>query len=117
MVDNVFLEEPLPTEVEDIVADVVTCTFALGDSIHEECCDESLHEGGSTLPSHTRLEHSDYDMGDPIADEEDNTSNLDATLLEDAIYELYIEARYTKIAATILLMNLCTILHGLGFIS
>jgi hypothetical protein len=54
MVDNVFLEEPLPTEVEDIVADVVICAFALGDSIHEECSDESLHDGGSTLPSHGR---------------------------------------------------------------
>jgi hypothetical protein len=113
MVDNVFLEEPLPTEVEDIVADVVTSAFALGDSIHEECSEESLHDGGSTLPSHGRSEHSDYDTGDPVADEEDNTSNLDAALLEDAIHELYSGARYTKLAATILLQNLCTV-HGVS---
>jgi hypothetical protein len=103
MVDNVFLEEPLPTEVEDIVVDIVTCAFALGDSIHEECSDESLHDGGSTLPSHGRLEHSDYDTGDPVANEEDNTSNLDAALLEDAIHELYSGAWCTKLATTILL--------------
>jgi hypothetical protein len=113
MVDNVFLEEPLPTEVEDIMADVVTCAFALGDSIHEECGDESLHDGGSTLPSYGRSEHSDYDTGDLVADEEDNTSNLDATLLEDAIHELYSGARCTKLAAIILLQNLYTV-HGVS---
>jgi hypothetical protein len=62
---------------------------------------------------HGRLEHSDYDTGDPVADEEDNTSNLDAALLEDAIHELYSGARYTKLAATILLQNLCTV-HGVS---
>jgi hypothetical protein len=113
MVDNVILEEPLPTEMEDIVADVVTYAFVLGDSIHEECSDESLHDGGSTLPNHGRSKHSDYNTGDPVADEDDNTSNLDATLLEDAIHELYSGVRCTKLAVIILLMNLCTV-HGMS---
>jgi hypothetical protein len=58
-------------------------------------------------------EHSDYDAGDPVADEEDNTSNLDAALLEDAIHELYSGIRCTKLAATILLQNLYTV-HGVS---
>jgi hypothetical protein len=74
------LEEPLPTKVEDIVVDLVTCAFALVDSIHEECSDEALHDRGSTLPNHGRSKHTNYDTGDHVADEEDNTSNLDVAL-------------------------------------
>jgi hypothetical protein len=37
MVDNAFLEEPLPPDIEEIVHDVVTGAFDLGDAVHEEC--------------------------------------------------------------------------------
>jgi hypothetical protein len=49
MVDNAFLEEPLPPDVEDVVHDVVTSTFDLADSIHEECSDIARDDEGASL--------------------------------------------------------------------
>ena len=37
MVDNAFLEEPCPQEVDDIVEEVVADAFVLGNSVHVEC--------------------------------------------------------------------------------
>jgi hypothetical protein len=39
--------------------------------------------------------------------------SFDPQLLEDALEHLYSEARCTKLTATILLMNLCTV-HGIS---
>ena len=47
MVDNAFLEEPLPPDVVEIVHDVVISDFDLGDTVHEEC-NNSLGEDDAT---------------------------------------------------------------------
>jgi hypothetical protein len=49
MVDNAFLEESLPPDVVEIVHDVVTGAFDLGDSVHEECNDSSGKDDATNL--------------------------------------------------------------------
>jgi hypothetical protein len=102
MVDNAFMEEPLPPDVEKIVHDVVTGAFDLGDSVHEECNDGSKEGDGASLPDH----------GVTLAEDIEGQENIDCfdpTMLEEAIQELYEGSRSTKLAATILLMKLCTV--------
>jgi hypothetical protein len=106
MVKNAFIEEPLPEEVEEIVWAVVMDAFTLGDSVTEECREGSSGGDGNNL-------------SDPVAssdeevDTEGNGDRFDPAMLEEAIQELYIGSRSTKLAATILLMNLCTV-HGVS---
>jgi hypothetical protein len=106
MVDNAFLEEPFPQEVEDIVQDVVTDAFALGDFMHAECSKTSLEDEGPNLTNN-----------DGSSDEDvrgrDESDGFDPALLEEAIQELYDGSRNTKLAATILVMNLCMV-HGVS---
>jgi hypothetical protein len=52
MVDNAFLEEPLPPDIEEIVHDVVTGAFDLGDAVHEECNDSSGEGDAANLSEH-----------------------------------------------------------------
>jgi hypothetical protein len=106
MVDNAFLEEPLLPDVEEIVHDVVTSAFDLGDVVHEECND-SLGEGDAANLS----EHGVTSCKDVEGHE--TSDHFDPTMLEEAIQELYEGSRNTKLAATILLMNLCTV-HGVS---
>jgi hypothetical protein len=102
MVDNAFMEEPFPPDVEEIVHDVVTGAFDLGDSVHEECNDGSREGDGASL----------LDQGVTSAEDiegHENSDGFDPTMLEEAIQELYKGSRSTKLAATILLMNLYTV--------
>jgi hypothetical protein len=97
MVDNAFIEEPLPPHVEEIVHDVVTRAFDLGDSVHEECNDGSGEGDGASLP----------DYGVTSAKEiegQENSDYFDPTMLEEAFQELYEGSESTKLAATILLI-------------
>jgi hypothetical protein len=49
MVDNAFLEEPLPPDVEDVVHDVVAPAFDLANSVHEECSDSARDDERASL--------------------------------------------------------------------
>jgi hypothetical protein len=106
MVDNAFLEEPFPQEVEDIVEDVVTDAFALGDSVHAECSGTSLEDEGPILSTNDGSSYEDVQGPD-------ESSGFDPTLLEEAIQELYDGSCSTKLAATVLVMNLYTV-HGVS---
>jgi hypothetical protein len=102
MVDNAFMEEPLPPDVEDIVHDVVTAAFDLGDSVHEECSEGSGEGDWASLPDDGVTSAEDIEG-------HENSDGFDPTMLEEAIQELYEGSRSTKLAATILLMNLFTV--------
>jgi hypothetical protein len=106
MVDNAFIEEPLPADVEDVVHDVVTAAFELGDSVHRECMETSVEEEGPNLTNDGDTPEDDFDA-------HEQTEGFDPSMLEDAIQELYAGSRTTKLAATILVMNLCTV-HGIS---
>jgi hypothetical protein len=106
MVDNAFSEEPLPPNVVEIVHDVVTGAFDLGDAVHEECNDSSGEDDATNLSEHGITSCEEVE-GHKTSD------HFDPTMLEEAIQELYEGSRSTKLAATILFMNLCTV-HGLN---
>jgi glycerol-3-phosphate cytidylyltransferase-like family protein len=102
MVDDAFLEEPLSLEVEDIVQDIVMDAFALGDSVHAECSETSLEDEGPNLTNNDGS--SDEDVYG-----QDESDGFDPALLEEAVQKLYDGSCSTKLAATILVMNLCTV--------
>jgi hypothetical protein len=102
MVDNVFLEEPLPPDVEEIMYDVVTGAFDLGDAMYEECNDSSGEGNTASLSEYGVTSCEDVEG-------HETSDNFDPTMLEKAIQELYKGSRSTKLATTILLMNLCTV--------
>jgi hypothetical protein len=106
MVDNAFLEEPFPQEVEDILQDVVTDAFALGEPVHVKYSETSLEDEGPNLTNN-----------DGSSDEDvcgwNESDGFDPTLLEEVIQELYDGSRSTMLAAMILVMNLCTV-HGIS---
>jgi hypothetical protein len=106
MVDNAFMEEPLPPDVEEIVHDIVTGAFDRRDSVHEECNNGSGEDDGASLPNHGVTSAEDIEG-------HKNSDGFDPTMLEEAIQELYEGSQSTKLAATILLMNLCTV-HGVS---
>jgi hypothetical protein len=78
MVDNAFMEEPLPPDVEDIVHDVVTAAFDLGDSVHEECSEGSGEGDWASLPVHGITSAEDIEG-------HENSDGFDPTMLEEAI--------------------------------
>ena len=106
MVDNAFLAEPPPREVDDAVEEVVADAFALADSVHAECSPSSAGDEGPYVPT-----DDDISDGDPEHPEE--STGFDPAFLGVAMKELYDGSRSTKLAATILLMNLCTV-HGVS---
>jgi hypothetical protein len=78
MVDNAFMEEPLPPDVEDIVHDVVTAAFDLGDSVHEECSEGSGEGDWTSLPDDKVTSAEDIEG-------HENSDDFDPTMLEEAI--------------------------------
>jgi hypothetical protein len=98
MVDNAFLEEPLPPDVVEIVHDVVTRAFDLGDAVHEECKDNLGKDDATNLSEHGVTSCKDVEGYE-------TSDHFDPTMLEEAIQELYKGSRSTKLAATILLMK------------
>jgi hypothetical protein len=78
MVDNAFLEEPLPPDVEEIVHDIVTSAFDLRDAVHEECNDSSGEGDAANLSKHgiTSCEN---------VEGHETSDHFDPTMLEEAI--------------------------------
>jgi hypothetical protein len=106
MVENAFIEEPLPEEVEEIVRAVVKDAFILGDSVTEECREGSSGGDGGNLLDPAA-------SSDEEVDTQGNSDRFDPAMLEEAIQELYAGSRSTKLAVTILLMNLYKV-HGVS---
>jgi hypothetical protein len=78
MVDNAFLEEPLPPDFEEIVHDVVTSAFDLGDAVHEECNDNSGEGDAANLSEHGVTSCEDVEG-------HETSDHFDPTMLEEAI--------------------------------
>jgi hypothetical protein len=93
-------------DVEEIVHDVVTSAFDLGDAVHEECNDSSREGDATNLSEHGVASCKDVEG-------HETSDHFDPTMLEEAIQEVYEGSRSTKLAVIILLMNLCTA-HGVS---
>ena len=90
------------------VQEEVGAAFATADSIHEEFMELGVEDKAEEqepcddpYPAYVQTER---DEGD---------SNFDVAVMDDSLNPLYDGARCSKLAATVLLMNLCTV-HGIN---
>jgi hypothetical protein len=92
--------------LEDRVQDALFHAFTMANGVHAECI---RNDGDETDPL------PDYSMDEPIgetnAPDASENDTFDPHALEEAIRPFYRGAKCTQLAATILLMNLCTV-HG-----
>jgi hypothetical protein len=103
-------KEPLPPDVEEIVHDVVTGAFDLGDAVHEECNDSSRKGNTTNLSEHRVTSCEDVE-------DLETSDHFDPTMLKEAIQQLYEGSKSTKLVATILLMGECIVRFQKGMFS
>ena len=105
MVKDAFQEAEEAASLEDKVQDVLLGAFNVADEVHADCVGDSNSDD----------DVEDTGPGEPVGDrdhvDEGDSHSFDPQALEEAIRPLYEGARSSQLAATILLMNLCTI-HG-----
>jgi hypothetical protein len=109
MVDNTFQQDCGHLDLEERVWDVAVEAFAMADAVHEQCFQDGDEERGEDMHD----DGLDEAVGESDADVNDTNAGIDPRMLEEAIKPLYRGARCTELAATILLMNLCTV-HGVS---
>jgi hypothetical protein len=109
MLNDVFQSTDDPVDLEERVWDEVMVAFTAADRAHEE----SSQGGGSSDDDDSAPMGMEEPTRDTNTVEGQFEDSFDPQPLEDALEYLYSEARYTKLAATILLMNLCTV-HGIS---
>ena len=102
MVQQASMEEENEECSAERVEREVVDAFATADAIHESCMQEDPEDGAQSAQ-----------CGDEAVHAHPEEVNFDASGLTDSMQELYTGCRSSKLAATILLMNLCTI-HGVS---
>jgi hypothetical protein len=105
MVEDAFQQADDVAALEDRVHNIILGAFTAADEVHADCTGDSNSEHDV---DDTGLEEPLGECGTAEAAED---HSFDPQALEEAIRPLYWGARCTKLAATILLMNLCTV-HG-----
>ena len=96
-----------PAITRDDVEEEVREAFANADAIHEQYIDMGVEDVGE--PEECRDDQPTTDAATEVDDAQETA--FDANALEDSMEALYEGARSSKLAATVLLMNLCTV-HG-----
>jgi hypothetical protein len=117
MVDDAFVQEDDAYPSEEAICEEVIRTFSVADRIHEENMDKENWDQEFDLEGGARQEISRQDEG-LDGDDDGNLDNVgdpnfDPSALEEAIRSLYKGAKSTKLAAMVLLVNLCTV-HGVS---
>jgi hypothetical protein len=102
MIDDAFEQCDAPDPIEERVHEEVA--FAAADNIHEESTSTSNWEEPCNV---------EPGADDGNNEEDEEKANFDPRDLEDAVHELYTGAKSSKLAATILLLNLCMV-HGVS---
>jgi hypothetical protein len=110
MVEDAFEQADDVAALEDRVQDVILGAFTAADEVHADCARDSNSEDDvdDTCLDDTGQEEP---LGDCDTAEAAEDHSFNPQALEEAIQPLYRGARCTQLAATILLMNLCTV-HG-----
>jgi hypothetical protein len=105
MIDDTFEECDDADVGEDRLQEAVAAAFAVADNIHHEFWSrEDWNE--PTFSEEEGPEDGQYA-------EDGESPNFDPHALEDALRGLYSRAKSSKLASTILLLNLCTV-HGVS---
>ena len=108
MIDNIFQNCNAAEDGERRLWEEVAATFAIADNIHAE----SVAPNNCNEPSYPDPDTEDVpEDGGNI--EEGVHANFDLHALEDTLCALYNSAKFSKLAGTILLLNLCTV-HGVS---
>src|SRR5450759_1916401 len=92
----------------EAVQEEVIRAFANADSTQEECADLGLDDDAEAEEC-----RDEQHMANQPADGDGGDSNFSGDAIEDCMQHLYEGAQSTKLAATVLLMNLCTV-HGVS---
>jgi hypothetical protein len=109
MLNDAFQFVDDDVDLQNRVQHEVLAASAAADSVHEEYSDgrsSSAHEGADPVDMEELT-------GDTNSVHEETDSGFDPEPLEGVLQQLYSGARATKLAATLLLMNLCTV-HGVS---
>jgi hypothetical protein len=105
MLNDAFQVTDDPIDIEERAREEVLAAFTVADVVHKEYSHGPYTSGDDDVASGR--------LGEPIGDtttaDEGNDGNFDPKPLEEALQHLYPGARSTKHAATIVLMNLCTV--------
>jgi hypothetical protein len=111
MINDTFEECNDPDPADGTEHEILAEAFAAVDNIHEEC--RSSQNWDEACIS-DRLHK---DMATDARDgEEGANANFNPQALEDAVTGLYTGVKSSTLAATILLLNLCTV-HGMSTVS
>jgi hypothetical protein len=108
MVQETFQGGNESVTLEERVQEVASNAFAQADVLHNDYIENHLNDAANVR---------DVSTEEPIGERAEEGISKDLTfdpqVLEDAIKPLYRGAKSTELAATILLMNLCTV-HGVS---
>jgi hypothetical protein len=108
IINKTFEERDDPDPVDGRLHETLAEAFAVADNIYKEC--RSSQNWDEACISDRLDEDMATDAGDG---EEGGNANFDPQALEDAVTGLYSTAKSSMLAATILLLNLCTV-HGVS---
>ena len=108
MINQAAEEVDVPPSSVERVHHEVSEAFATADSIHENTIDGGTEDVGDDEECRDDVASAE---GPGVEGEDDNIT--DARVLEDSLEGLYEGSRSTKLASTVLLMNLCTV-HGVS---
>jgi hypothetical protein len=108
MVQETFQGGNESVTLEERVQEVASNAFAQADALHNDYIDNHFNDTTNIR---------DISIDEPIRERAEEgiseDSTFDSQVLEDVIKPLYRGAKSTELAATILLMNLCTV-HGVS---
>jgi hypothetical protein len=108
MIHNAFTIEDETTDFEDRVRQEVADAFMAADEVHDNCSAGSMPADDADSNC-IADEAPEAESGEGVWED----PQFDPRHLQDAMQQLYEDAKCTKLAATILLMNLCTV-HGVS---
>jgi hypothetical protein len=108
MVQETFQGSNDSITLEERVQEVASNAFAHADALHNDYIDNHFNDAANVRDIST-----EEPIGERAEEGISEDSTFDPQVLKDAIKPLYRGTKSTKLAATILLMNLCTI-HGVS---
>ncbi len=102
MVANAFQQLNDPISLEDILVDIVEDVLKIVDGLQQEA-NEGDRDGDGKVPFNNEGQQP---SGDTSFDDVQQEHNFDLMALEDAMEELYVGSKCTKLATIFFLMNL-----------
>ncbi len=111
MVEDDFQQVDEPTTLEERTMEIIEEAFVVVDGLHEKTNARNGNNSEDEQEGNIAMECEP--LGEETSNDAPCDNNFDLVALEDAITKLYRGSKCTKLAATILLMNLC-IIHGVN---